>query len=458
MNHVYEIPEISIRRPRAYIWVTAVSVLLAFLAIRHTWFIISWGPYRPLAVLWTMYFAITALQWGLSWLERPFTVDEVGQSRLQRMSIAVSIPVFNEDPEVLDRVLYALFQQTRLPTFVEVVDDGSKIDYTEVRAWWERYHPIQVHFNWIRQQNTGKKRAQARTLRNYPADVFVTLDSDTVLDRRALEEGIKPFVDDRVYSVAGLELAWNHDWNLLTRLNSARQLVWQLVTCSSQNVMGGNVLINRGTFALYRGSLIRGVLDAYVGETLWGTPIKLGDDTFLTLMALCRGRAVQQPSAVCLAMYPTNLSHHIRQWTRWMRGTTLRTLWRLRYLKVSSWAWLYSVITLWWYIASLAITGVLIAEWPRSASYTGTMVAVGTLWAWAMGTRLLTVRRSDQSLLGRIGAAALTPVASFWVLAVLRIVRIYGTFTFLKQGWVTRTQVEVVAEFRPEVPMLERAG
>lgn len=458
MNHKYEIPQVSIYQPRFYVWAVGVGVLLAFLAVRHEWFIISWGRYRLLAILWTMYFVITALQWALSWLEHPFTVNEVDRFRLQRMTIAVSIPLFNEDPEVIDRVLYALFQQTRLPNFVEVVDDGSSVDYAEVRTWWEQYHPIQVHFNWVRQQNAGKKWAQALTFHNNPADVFVTLDSDTVLDRHALEEGIKPFVDERVHSVAGLELAWNYDWNLLTRLNSARQLVWQLVTCSSQSVLYGNVLINRGTFALYRGSLVRDVLDAYVGETLWGHPIKLGDDTFLTLMALCRGRAVQQPSAVCLAMYPTNLSHHIRQWTRWMRGTTLRILWRLRYLKISSWAWLYSVITLWWYIASLAITGVLIAEWPRSASYTETMVGVGALWAWAMGTRLLTVQRSDQSLLGRIGAAALVPVASFWVLAVLRFVRIYGTFTFLKQGWVTRSQVEVAAGYHSEIPVLQKAG
>jgi hyaluronan synthase len=223
-------------------------------------------------------------------------------------------------------------------------------------------------------------------------------------------------------------------------------LVWQLVTCSSQNVIGGNVLINRGTFALYRGSMIRDVLPAYLGETFWGRPMKLGDDTFLTTMALCRGRAVQQPSAVCLAMYPENLSHHIRQWTRWMRGTTLRTFWRLRYLRLNSWAWLYSVVSLWWFLASIATTVLLVLRWPSTASYVDTMIAVGTLWAWVMGARVVTVRRSDQTALGRLGAVALNPVAVFWVLAVLRFVRIYGTVTFLKQGWTTRAQVEVRAD------------
>jgi hyaluronan synthase len=223
-------------------------------------------------------------------------------------------------------------------------------------------------------------------------------------------------------------------------------LSWQLVTCSAQNVMYGNVLINRGTFALYRGNMIRDVLPAYVGETFWGVPIKLGDDTFLTTMALCRGRAVQQPSAVCLAMYPENLSHHLRQWTRWMRGTTLRTFWRLKYLRMGSWGWVYSVVNLWWYVASIALTIMLAVDWPKSEAYAETMIAVGTLWAWAMASRILIIHRSDQTFLGRLGAAAMAPVANFWVLAVLRFVRIYGTFTFLRQGWTTRAQIEVRAE------------
>lgn len=450
MKHEYRIPTVTIKKPRSFLWVTGVAVVVFLLAARHVWFIMSWEKYRFLAVLWMTYFVVTAFQWMTAWLERPYTVTPVQQARLDRMSVTVNIPVFNEDSEVLDRVLYAVFRQTRLPNRIEVVDDGSKVSYDVVRDWWMRNHPRNVEFSWVRQENAGKKRAQARTFCGDLADIFITLDSDTVLEERAIEEGLKPFADRRVHSVAGMELAWNHDWNLLTRLNSSRQLTWELVTCSSQNVMQGNVLINRGTFALYRGNMVRDVLSAYVGETFWGRPIMLGDDTFLTTMALCRGRAVQQPSAVCLAMYPENLSHHLRQWTRWMRGTTLRTFWRLRYLRLGSWAWFYSVISLWWYVASVAITIMLVVQWPASASYTAMMLAVGTLWAWAMATRIFAIHRSDQSFLGRLGAVALAPAAVFWVLAVLRFVRIYGTVTFLRQGWTTRTEVEVRAEKHSE--------
>jgi hyaluronan synthase len=446
MRHEYQIPRITIAAPRKALWIGAAGVFLGILLVRHVWFLWSWHRYRELTVIWLMYFVISAVQWAMSWLERPYTVTPAQQAALDQLTVTVSIPVYNEDPEVLDRVLYALSQQTRRPSRVEVVDDGSAVSYSEVREWWQEQWPDPGCFSWVRQTNAGKKRAQVRTFAGDQADVFVTLDSDTVLDQRAIEEGLKPFADPRVQSVAGLELAWNQTWNVLTRLNSVRQLVWQLVTCSSQNVARGSVLINRGTFALYRGTLVRDALPAYVGETFWGHQIMLGDDTFLTTLAVVKGRAVQQPTAVCLAMYPENLSHHIRQWTRWMRGTTLRTFWRLRYLRPGTWGWFYTVLTLWWYLASLAITAVLIGTWPRSGSYTLMMIASGVLWAWVMGTRVLTVHRSDQGRLGRVGAAALAPVAAFWVMAVLRFVRVYGTVTFLHQGWSTRGKVEIAAD------------
>lgn len=456
MKHTYEIPTVTIKRRRASLWAACGVLLIALFGIRHVWFMMSWGRYWLMADLWMAYFGLTAFQWSLSWLERPYETTPVQMLIQLGMQVTVNIPVFNEDPVVLDRVLFALFCQTRLPSRVQVVDDGSAVDYSEVRTYWMDAHPSQVEFSWVEQANAGKKRAQARTFRGDPADVFVTLDSDTVLEAHAIEEGLKPFADPRVQSVAGLELAWNHDWNLLTRMNSARQLTWQLVTCSSQNVLRGSLLINRGTFALYRGDMIRDVLPAYVEETFCGRPIYLGDDTFLTTMALCRGRAVQQPSAVCLAMYPENLSHHLRQWLRWMRGTTLRTVWRLRYLRPLSWGCLYAIVSTWWFLASLAMTGILAYAWPASASYTRTMLAVGVIWAWIMASRLLVVKRSDQPLAGILSAVALYPIAVLWVFVALRLVRIYGTFTFLRQSWTTRASVEVGAERADAPPAVER--
>jgi hypothetical protein len=66
----------------------------------------------------------------------------------------------------------------------------------------------------------GIKRRQAscarRAVRGTPdADVYVTIDSDGILDQRALAELLKPLADPRVQSAAGIVLAANNRVNLL---------------------------------------------------------------------------------------------------------------------------------------------------------------------------------------------------------------------------------------------------
>ncbi|HEY1625471.1 MAG TPA: hypothetical protein VGG16_16905, partial [Streptosporangiaceae bacterium] len=46
----------------------------------------------------------------------------------------------------------------------------------------------------------------------------------------------------------------------------------------------------------------------------------------------------------------------------------------------------------------------------------------------------------------------MSPFAAFWVMVVLRPLRIYGIFTFLRQGWVTRGQVEIIEDGRGGQP------
>jgi hyaluronan synthase len=440
VNHTYHIPRVTVRRQKpALLVIVTVLTCLVFL-VRHLWYVDRWSHYRLITIIWTVTFLIFAAQWVVSWLERPYTVTAAQQARLDRMRVTVNVPVWNEEPLILDRVLYSLFHQTRLPDRVQVVDDCSDLeDYREVREYWLRHHHPAVEFSWVRQrENLGKKRAQRRTFEGDPADIFVTLDSDTTLALNALEEGLKPFADRRVQSVAGLELAWNHDTSLLTRIKSVNALTWQFVTCSAQHVLGGQVLVNRGTFALYRGNMIRETLNAYTGETFMGRPVLLADDTMLTLWALGRGRAVQQVTAVCFAVYPETLSHTMRQWLRWMRGTSLRTLWRMRYLSPLTWAWWYTVLITWGYLAYLSLIAASIADWPRSRAFVVTALVLSITWNWITATRMFTLRRSDQGAAQLAEAFALVPIAIAWMTLVLRPVRLYGQLTMHKQGWVTR--------------------
>jgi len=441
VTHLYDIPRVRFRRPGVPAWLVLV-IGTAIGVWRRADLYLAYERAHLLMGTLAALFALTLIQLAIAMLERSCTLTPAQQARVDRLQVAVNIPVYNEDPLILDRALYALFTQTRLPDRVDVVDDGSTRDYSEIRAYWQLHYPSAVQFSWIRQPNLGKKRAQARTFTTADSDIFVTLDSDTALERTALAEGLKPFADRRVQSVAGIELAWNYRENWLTRLNSTRSLIWQTLSCSAQSVVG-DILVNRGTFALYRAPVIRDNIPAYVDETFFGRPVDLGDDAALTLFAQARGRAVQQPSAIQFAMYPDTLSHHCRQWTRWMRGSTIRTFWRIRYLRIMSYSWWFTVINLWTYAAAIATVVVCIALWPQSRFFAATTAAASIAWSYVMAVRMFAIVRSDERWTARLVSFAITPAVAAWSALVLRPLRMYGIATCLHQKWVTRHFVEV---------------
>lgn len=444
MTHVYNIPRVRFRRPGITTWLV-LAIGTAIGVWRRADLYIAYQQAHLLMGTLAALFAATLIQLAIAMLERPYILTPAQQARVDRLKVTVNIPVYNEDPLILDRALYALFAQTRLPDRVEVVDDGSTRDYSEIRAYWQQHHPSTVQFSWVWQPNQGKKRAQARTFATADADIFVTLDSDTALERTAVKEGLKPFADRQVQSVAGVELAWNYRENWLTRLNSTRSLIWQMLSCSAQSVLG-DILVNRGTFALYRAAVIRENIRAYVDETFFGRPVDLGDDAALTLFARARGRAVQQPSAIQFAMYPDTLSHHFRQWTRWMRGSTIRTLWRIHYLRIWSYSWWFTVINLWTYGAAIATLIVCVAFWPQSRYFVATTGAASIAWSYLMAVRMFAIVRSDEPWIARLVSFAITPAVAAWSALVLRPLRMYGIATCLHQKWVTRHTVEVGPE------------
>lgn len=439
----YEIPRAWYRR-RLAPGAVAVAVIASGGGLyRHVLFLEQFVNYRLLMAIWAAAFAFTALQWVASWRDRPFQPGELALHRLARLRVVVNVPVYNEDLATLDRALYAAFTQSRLPDVIEVVDDGSTEDYSALRDWWQAHHPAGCAFSWVRQDNGGKKHAQANTFTRWPdADIFVTLDSDTALEHLAIEEGLKPFADRRVQSVAGIELAHNSRANWLTRTVSARSLFFQVVACGAQSAFG-DILVNRGAFALYRAELIRDIVPAYIGETFLGMPVRLGDDAALTLFARGRGRAVQQPSAFAFTMYPEKLSHHLRQWIRWMRGSTIRNCWRLRYLPLWSFGWWFTFLGTWFFLASTAVTIVTATDWPASAGFAESGGVAMLVWAYLMALRTLCVHRSDESLAFRLSTALLYPAAMLWSSFVLRPLRFWGIATYQRQGWTTRQGVEI---------------
>lgn len=434
LNDRYEVPEIRFKRNEARGLLVSSLLISAWVAWHLGW--------ESLVLIACALPSISfrAAGWLLSWFDTPVTVDAAAtRRRIDQMNVTVAVPVYNEDPGLLDRCLWALVNQSRPPQLVWVVDDGSRTDYTVIQRHWEGTWPQGTEIRWTRQRNQGKRCAHALVFEaDSEADIFVTVDSDTTLEYHAIEEGLKPFQSRGVMSVAGIEMGFNANTNFLTRLQCSLQMFAQAVIGAAWSY-AGDMYTNRGPFALYRGAVVREFLLIYRDETFFGRRMILGDDSLLALCASARGRSVQQLSAFGLTMWPENLGHHLRQRIRWARGRAVRNFWRAKYRPVMSYCWWFTVCGIYDFLFSVGLVTLLLAAWPGSA---GTIARLGIAMALLSvpnSLRTLCFRRSDETVTDRLLLVLVRPLAGLWSSIVLaRIVRLWGTATLLRQGWTTR--------------------
>ncbi|WP_170286439.1 glycosyltransferase [Micromonospora olivasterospora] len=417
------------------------------------------GGGSGLTLAYAVMFLFLVIQFGAAYLERPAKVTDRVQKQLDQLCVVALVPAYNEDAKALQECLMSMIFQTRKPDTIYVVDDGSKHTdgYRKVQRWFLEVAPMHgIRPVWHIQSNAGKRHAQAKAVMDTPeADVYWTVDSDTVSDPSALAELLKPFGNPEVQSVAGIVMAANvrvkQDWgkhrtNFLTRFTDLWFVAGQLTDRSSLSVLG-SVWVNSGPIAAYRADLIRNNLHSYLAETFFGRPVPFSDDSMLTLFAMLRGRTVQQPTAFAYSLMPDRIGHFNRMFLRWMRGSFIRSWWRVRYLPIRSFAWwahilrwTQSVAATVLFVAVMLVSPVIDFRIEALPWMLGVPIVVG----YAQTLRYMTIRRSDQPLLYQWGTWALSPVAVFFALVWLRAIRWYGVATCWKTGsWGTRQTVEV---------------
>ncbi|WP_433696591.1 glycosyltransferase family 2 protein [Nocardiopsis sp. CA-288880] len=409
-------------------------------------------PRASLAMVWLASFLL--LWWApFAWLERPVRATADEQEALDSLTVTVQVPVYNEDPLVLRACLDSVLAQSRTVDRVRVVDDGSvdadgePLDYGGVRdAFLARAAGLGVEATWDRTANRGKRFAQMHVLAEDDADIFVTLDSDSVLDRHAVREGLAPFASPRVQSVAGHVLVLNRDANLLTRLTCVLYLPFTRGLRSAQSVLR-RVTINSGTLAFYRAQTVRESAGAYENEHFWGRPMQMNDDSMLTFYALLKGDTVHQPSAIVFTLVPERLRHYFGQQLRWMRGTTVRHLWWLRYMPLRGVVFWGTVTEYLHMLVAYAVPLLVLCDEGLREQWRSIAVAalvIGLAINYIMALRLFTVRRSDESAGYLLLLYLISPAAAVWRLLVLRPLYLYAMLTCRRiTRWGTREGVEV---------------
>lgn len=344
--------------------------------------------------------------------------------------IIAIVPVYNEARPYLMETILALASQTIPPDEIHVIDDGS-VD--PVVAF---DHPL-VH--WHRQENEGKRHAQAKVLRESPRaewDFVLTVDSDSVPDADAVEHLLRSMSNPKVQAATGMILMRNWRDNLLTRLVDINVIT----TCLTFRMIRswlGIVSPTSGALALYRAAVVYDNLDDYVSS---GT---VGDDRRLSFYALLRGEVVGVSEAVVETHLPSTFSGTFQQRLRWSKSAWLGIPFvstNLRPLAVLFYVFPLA-FTLMWPFVVLMLGRV-------SYLYDKPALLYGLLY-WEVVAIVMTgicsVYRPDFTLTQKLQMWALAPLYPIFGAVLLRPAAFWALTQLRSQAWHTRESVPPAA-------------
>lgn len=239
----------------------------------------------------------------------------------------VIVPAYNEGKLVYETLLSltnSLYPQEKLQLLA--IDDGSKDDTWE---WMKKAKEELGDRVMILQQpiNQGKRHALYRGFNLGTGEVFVTVDSDSIVEKDTLRNLVSPFVNnEQCGAVAGNVRVLNNEKAIIPRmLNVSFVFSFEFIR-SAQSVLG-SVLCTPGALAAYSSKAVKNCLPEWINQTFMGQPTDIGEDRAMTNMILKQGYHVLfQRNAYVLTNIPEKFSSLHKMFTRWERSNVRENL------------------------------------------------------------------------------------------------------------------------------------
>jgi len=223
-------------------------------------------------------------------------------------SIAVVVPAYNEE-ENIKATLDSLMGQTVIKKCksyrIIVVDDFSS-DRTNEFARSKGAEVIRPAFN----QGT-KAAAQNYALPMINDDLIVTVDADTKLDPKAIENTLYFFNDPKTASVCGMVIPQKIK-TIWEKGRFIEYLFGITIFKGAQNNVGA-ILVSSGCFSVFRTKLLK---------TIGGFDAKtMAEDMYATWKFQLLGYHIYfAPDAYCYPLDPPNMKIYLNQLDRWYRS------------------------------------------------------------------------------------------------------------------------------------------
>lgn len=245
----------------------------------------------------------------------------------------VIVPAYNEGKQVWD-TLMSLADSDYPDGKLELlaIDDGSKDD-----TWYwmqQAKKKLGDRLSILQQpKNKGKRHALYRGFNIGKGEVFVTVDSDSVVKPDTLRNLVSPFVvNENCGAVAGNIRVLNNERALLPKmLNVSFVLSFEFVRSAESSL--NSVLCTPGALAAYRRSAVFACLEDWINQTFMGQPSDIGEDRAMTNMILKQGKHVLfQRNAYCYTNVPEQYKGLYKMFIRWGRSNVRENIQMSKYV------------------------------------------------------------------------------------------------------------------------------
>ena len=247
-------------------------------------------------------------------------------------SLTVVIPAYNEGAMV-EHSLYSVARADYPNDRLEIIciDDGSTDDtWQYILRARQRYPDLIKTIRFP--ANRGKKEGLYAGFTQGRGEVWVTVDSDSVIEPSALRHLVAPLQQDPgLGAVAGNVRVLNRHASLMGKMQWVRYVNLDFLR-AAQSIYK-TVACTPGSLAAYRRTALLPHLEAWRHQTFWGAPCVHSEDRALTNYVLRGGwYTYYQRTAKVYTVVPETYTGVVKMYLRWERGNVRESLVQLGYL------------------------------------------------------------------------------------------------------------------------------
>ncbi|RTZ06652.1 glycosyltransferase [Flavobacterium sp. GSP27] len=245
----------------------------------------------------------------------------------------VIVPAYNEGKLVWNTLISLAasdYPEHKLQLFA--IDDGSKDD-----TWyWMQQAKLRLGDRlsiYQQPKNQGKRQALNRGFEMGTGEIFVTVDSDSIVKVDTLRNLVSPFITNKECgAVAGNVQVLNNQKAILPKmLNVSFVMSFEFMRSAESSL--GSVLCTPGAAAAYRKSAVLACLPEWINQTFMGKPSDIGEDRAMTNMILKQGSQVLfQSNALVLTNVPEEYTGLYKMFIRWGRSNVRENIMMAKYV------------------------------------------------------------------------------------------------------------------------------